>query len=100
MYEVTEKMEAAARVALMEKLWEQFESFTDEEIIDGRAASASVEIDGTWFFTRTENSKGMPEGAEIDPHLEWLCNEALDRMQPGETSDDAQAAFRAKYWMI
>lgn len=98
--EISQETQVKARAALMDALWEQFEGMSDEEILDGRGAAASVEIDGTWFFTRTENSKGLPEGAEIDPHLEWLCNEALDRMQSGETEEDAQAAFRAKYWMI
>ena len=98
MYEVTQEMEAKARVALMNKMWEQMEGFTNDEVKDGAAgACAAVEIDGVWFYARTETSTGIPEGADIDGHLEFLCNEALDRMQDGQTAEEAERKFRNLY---
>ena len=97
MIEVSKEMEGKARTALMDKLWEQFEQFSEEEIREGRGASASVEVDGVWFHTATELSTGIPEDADIDAHLEWLCNEALNRIQCGKTSADAASLFHSMY---
>ena len=100
MYEVTQETEAKAREALMDALWEQFEGFTDEEILDGRGAIAAVKVDGVWFYTETELSTGIDKGESIDSHLEWLCEVALRRMQSGKTRTEAEQKFRQWYGWI
>lgn len=98
--EVSQKTEVKAREALMDALWEQFEGFCDEEILDGRGASASVEVDGIWFYTETELSVGIEEGDSINEHLEWLCEAALRRMQSGKTRDEAEQKYRSWYGWV
>lgn len=98
--EISQATEVKAREALMDALWEQFEGFCDEEILDGRGASAAVEVDGTWFFTATELSVDIEEGEPIDPYLEGLCEAALRRMQSGKTRDEAEEKYRAWYGWV
>lgn len=61
------------RDALFDAIWEKLEGFQDWEVLEGRAgASACVEIDGTFFFTKTEFFDEVPEGEKIDSFLEDL----------------------------
>lgn len=88
-----------AAVALMTALWEKIEGFTDDEVRSGAAgAEASVEVDGTWFYARTEATDGVSEDETIDSHLESLCEEAVSRMTSGETEEEAKSAFRKIYY--
>ena len=98
--EISQETEVKAREALMDALWEQFEGFTDEEILDGRGAIAAVKVDGVWFYTETELSVGIEEGESIDAHLEWLCEEALRRMQSGKTRDEAEEKYHNWYGWV
>lgn len=98
--EVSKKTEKKARAALMDKLWEQFEQFSGEEILDGRGASASVKVDGVCFYTETGLSTGIDKGESIDAHLEWLCEDALRRMQSGKTRAEAEEKYQLRYGWV
>lgn len=88
---VTKEMKAKAKAELMNQLWTMFEGFSDEEITQGVAAEAAVEIDEVWFYTATDFTDGMT--GDIDKQLEDLCEAAIEEMTDGHTREEAKAEF-------
>lgn len=77
------KIVEKAKEELREKLWDEFESFKDAEIVAGCAAYAETTVNGLKFEVTTDPTDFRLEKdatqAEIDKMLEELVEAALNR---------------------
>lgn len=95
-----------AETKLYEALWNDFDRYSNEDLIDGRQAQAYVTDGKKWYFTRTENTKnavteGMSE-KEISEQLEFFVKEAIGMAVVLEKDDwgEAKEIFHQKYnWL-
>ena len=91
---------------LYEALWNDFDRYSNDDLIDGRQAQAYVTDGEKWYFTRTENTKnavteGMSE-KEISEQLEFFVKEAIGMAVEIEKGDwgEAKEIFHQKYnWL-
>lgn len=97
-------MEAEKR--LYEALWDDFDRYSNEDLIDGRQAQAYVTDGEKWYFTSTENTKNaITEGMsdqEISEQLEFLVKEAIGMAVELDRDDwgEAKEIFHQKYnWL-
>lgn len=95
-----------AEKRLYEALWDDFDRYSNEDLIDGRQAQAYVTEGEKWYFTRTENTKNaITEGMsdqEIGEQLEFFVKEAIGMAVELDKDDwgEAQETFRQKYnWL-
>ena len=97
---------AESRDILAEKLDDCFSQFSDEEIIQGAAASATFQADGVAVYAATEFTDGKLDSnaslEEVAKLLEGLIDEAVDRAVAVVSDDpeDAHEAFKRKFhWL-
>lgn len=95
-----------AEEKLYEALWDDFDRYSNDDLIDGRQAQAYVTDGKKWYFTRTENTKNaITEGMsdkEISEQLEFFVKEAIGMAVVLEKDDwgKAQETFRQKFnWL-
>lgn len=91
---------------LYEALWNDFDRYSNDDLIDGRQAQAYVSDSENWYFTRTENTKNaITEGMsdkEISDQLEFFVKEAIGMAVELDRDDwgEAKEIFHQKYnWL-
>lgn len=91
---------------LYEALWNDFDRYSNDDLIDGRQAQAYVSDGENWYFTRTENTKNaITEGMsdkEISDQLEFFVKEAIGMAVELDRDDwgEAKEIFHQKYnWL-
>ena len=95
-----------AEKKLYEALWDDFDRYSNEDLIDGRQAQAYVADGEKWYFTRTETTKNAitedMSDKEISEQLEFFVKEAVSIAVEIEKDDwgEAKEIFHQKYnWL-
>lgn len=91
---------------LYEALWNDFDRYSKDDLIDGRQAQAYITDGEKWYFTRTDNTKNViVEGMsdkEIVDQLEFFVKEAIAMAVELDKDDwsEAKEIFHQKYnWL-